>query len=140
MVEQIQFPADTPLNLTCGNSGPKPGVVFTHAASGAISQYGRLMHINVGTWPDRGARPKMTKETASALVDLFVSTSSANAVLQLVRRVIKTCNSKLKGQKTYKKTIPGKYTAEHGETQPKQCLRLYDERSEEFSCNSLYGV
>lgn len=23
-----QFPADTPINLTCGNSGPKPGVVF----------------------------------------------------------------------------------------------------------------
>ena len=47
-----QFPEDTPLNLTCGNSGPKPGVVFVHAASGAISQYGRLVHINVGTWPD----------------------------------------------------------------------------------------
>ncbi len=64
-----QFPADTPLNLTCGNSGPKPGVVFTHAASGAISQYGRLVHINVGTWPDRGARPKMTKDTATQLID-----------------------------------------------------------------------
>ena len=64
-----QFPADTPVNLTCGNSGPKPGVVFTHAASGAISQYGRLIHTNVGTWPDRGARPKMTKETASCLID-----------------------------------------------------------------------
>jgi L-fucose isomerase len=22
-----QFPADTPINITCGNSGPKPGVV-----------------------------------------------------------------------------------------------------------------
>ena len=64
-----QFPDDTPLNLTCGNSGPKPGVVFTHAASGALSQYGRLVHINVGTWPDTGASPEMTESTAEALVD-----------------------------------------------------------------------
>ncbi len=64
-----QFPEDTPLNLTCGNSGPKPGVVFVHAASGAISQYGRLVHINVGTWPDEGLEPEMTDETADDLVD-----------------------------------------------------------------------
>lgn len=64
-----QFPNETPLNLTCGNSGPKPGVVFTHAASGAISQYGRLIHINVGTWPDTGMKPQMTENTAEALVD-----------------------------------------------------------------------
>ncbi len=64
-----QFPDDTPINLTCGNSGPKPGVVFTHAASGAISQYGRLIHINVGTWPDTGLNPQMTASTAEALVD-----------------------------------------------------------------------
>jgi len=64
-----QFPEDTPINLTCGNSGPKPGVVFTHAASGAISQYGKLIHINVGTWPDTGLNPKMTRHTAEALVD-----------------------------------------------------------------------
>ena len=64
-----QFPSDTPLNLTCGNSGPKPGVVFTHAAGGAISQYGRLVHINVGTWPDTGRHPKMTPSTADALVE-----------------------------------------------------------------------
>ena len=64
-----QFPEDTPINLTCGNSGPKPGVVFTHAANGAISQYGRLVHINVGTWPDTGERPEMTESTARALVD-----------------------------------------------------------------------
>ncbi|MGI5819478.1 MAG: hypothetical protein ACOX9R_15420 [Armatimonadota bacterium] len=64
-----QFPEDTPLNLTCGNSGPKPGVVFVHAASGAISQYGRLVHINVGTWPDEGMEPVMTDETADDLVD-----------------------------------------------------------------------
>jgi len=64
-----QFPADTPVNLTCGNSGPKPGVVFTHAASGAISQYGRLVHINVGNWPDTGLEPVMSEATAAALVD-----------------------------------------------------------------------
>ncbi len=64
-----QFPADTALNLTCGNSGPKPGVVFTHAAHGAISQYGRMVHINVGTWPDTGERPEMTDSTARALLN-----------------------------------------------------------------------
>lgn len=64
-----QFPKDTPINLTCGNSGPKPGVVFTHAASGAITQYGRLVHINVGTWPDVGLHPRMTRPTAQHLID-----------------------------------------------------------------------
>jgi len=64
-----QFPKDTPLNLTCGNTGPKPGVVFVHAASGAVSQYGKLVHINVGTWPDTGQNPVMTDATADALVD-----------------------------------------------------------------------
>jgi len=63
------FPDDIPFNLTCGNSGPRPGVVFTHAAQGAISQYGKLVHINVGTWPDTGEKPKMTDSTAAALVD-----------------------------------------------------------------------
>jgi L-fucose/D-arabinose isomerase len=64
-----QFPKDTPINLTCGNSGPRPGVVFVHAANGAISQYGRLVHINVGTWPDTGLNPVMTQGTADALID-----------------------------------------------------------------------
>ncbi|MEK6646874.1 MAG: hypothetical protein AABY84_09410 [Candidatus Firestonebacteria bacterium] len=64
-----QFPTDTPVNLTCGNSGPKPGVVFTHAASGAISQYGKLIHINVGTWADTGLKPEMTENTKLALID-----------------------------------------------------------------------
>jgi len=63
------FPQDTPINLTCGNAGPRPGVVFTHAASGAISQYGKLVHINVGNWPDTGERPEMTEATAHALLD-----------------------------------------------------------------------
>lgn len=64
-----QFPSDTPINFTCGNSGPKPGVVFAHAVNGALAQYGRLSHLNVGTWPDTGANPKMTDSTADALVD-----------------------------------------------------------------------
>jgi L-fucose isomerase len=63
------FPKETPLNLTCGNSGPKPGVVFTHAASGALSQYGCLVHINVGNWPDTGQQPQMSAATKTALID-----------------------------------------------------------------------
>ncbi len=63
------FPKDMPLNVTCGNSGPKPGVVYAHAICGAVSQQGRLVHLNVGTWPDTGASPKMTATTAEALVD-----------------------------------------------------------------------
>ena len=64
-----QFPTDTPINFTCGNSGPKPGVVFAHAVNGALAQYGRLSHLNVGTWPDTGLNPEMTEGTAQALVD-----------------------------------------------------------------------
>ncbi len=64
-----QFPADTPINFTCGNSGPKPGVVFAHAVNGALMQYGKLAHLNVGTWPDTGMNPVMTESTAQALVD-----------------------------------------------------------------------
>jgi len=63
------FPADTPLLLACGNSAPKPGVVFTHAANGALAQSGRLSHIVVGTWPDRSDRPRMTAATAEAIAD-----------------------------------------------------------------------
>jgi len=64
-----QLPADTPLNITCGNSGPKPGVVFAHAVNGALAQSGRLTALNVGTWPDRGDAPSMTPPTAAALAD-----------------------------------------------------------------------
>ncbi|HOL68130.1 MAG TPA: hypothetical protein PKX93_11800, partial [bacterium] len=64
-----QFPETTPINLTCGNSGPKPGVVYTQACSGAIAQYGRLMHINVGNWPDTGEEPPMSQATAESLID-----------------------------------------------------------------------
>ncbi|OGV55255.1 MAG: hypothetical protein A2017_09515 [Lentisphaerae bacterium GWF2_44_16] len=64
-----QFPSDTPINITCGNSGPKPGVVFAHALNGALAQYGRLAHLNVGTWPDTGANPQMTDATENALVE-----------------------------------------------------------------------
>ncbi|GAI72462.1 unnamed protein product, partial [marine sediment metagenome] len=64
-----QFDANTPINITCGNSGPKPGVVYAHALNGAISQYGRMVTLNVGTWPDTGMDPKMTEQTAKNLID-----------------------------------------------------------------------
>jgi len=63
------FPADTPINLTCGNCAPKPGVVYTHALSGALSQSGRLVHIHVGNWPDAGQRPEMDAGTLAGLID-----------------------------------------------------------------------
>jgi len=64
-----QFPKDTPINFTCGNSGPRPGVVFAHAINGALAQSGTLSHLNVGTWPDTGLHPQMTAGTAHALAD-----------------------------------------------------------------------
>ena len=64
-----QLPAVTPVNITCGNSGPKPGVVYAHAANGALAQSGRLVALNVGTWPDTSMRPKMTDTTGEALID-----------------------------------------------------------------------
>jgi L-fucose isomerase len=64
-----QLPSDLPVNITCGNSGPKPGVVFAHAVNGALAQTGRLAALNVGTWPDTGQKPKMTDGTAKALID-----------------------------------------------------------------------
>jgi len=63
------FPADVPVNITCGNSGPKPGVVYAHAVNGALAQSGRLAALNVGTWPDTGQKPEMTDATAEALID-----------------------------------------------------------------------
>ncbi len=64
-----QMPAETPVNITCGNSGPKPGVVYAHAVNGALAQSGRLVALNVGTWPDTGQSPRMTAATARALID-----------------------------------------------------------------------
>jgi L-fucose isomerase len=64
-----QFPSNTPINITCGNSGPKPGVVYAHALNGALAQYGRMAALNVGTWPDTGSNPRMTDQTAKNLID-----------------------------------------------------------------------
>ena len=64
-----QFPDDTPINLTCGNSASKPGVVYTHAVSGALAQYGRLLHINVGKWDDSGIDPVISESTIVSLID-----------------------------------------------------------------------
>lgn len=75
-----QFPKETPLNITCGNSGPKPGVVYAHALAGAISQYGRLVHLNVGNWPDSGQNPQMSEATATALIDWCYAAVTAVAL------------------------------------------------------------
>jgi L-fucose isomerase len=63
------LPPDVPVNITCGNSGPKPGVVYAHAVNGALAQSGRLAHLNVGTWPDTGTSPQPTESTVAALLD-----------------------------------------------------------------------
>ncbi len=81
-----QFPSDTPINITCGNSGPKPGVVYAHALNGAISQYGRMVTLNVGTWPDTGENPIMTEQTAKNLIDWCYA--AVTAVALRGRRVV----------------------------------------------------
>lgn len=81
-----QFPSNTPINITCGNSGPKPGVVYAHALNGAISQYGRMVALNVGTWPDTGMDPKMTSQTAKSLIDWCYA--AVTAVALRGRRVV----------------------------------------------------
>jgi L-fucose isomerase len=63
------FPKNTPLNITCGNSAPKPGVVFAHAVNGAFAQQGKLTHLNVGSWNDSGMDPEITEETLQSLVE-----------------------------------------------------------------------
>ncbi len=63
------FPKGTPLNFTTGNSAPRPGLVFTHATAGAITQYGGMVHIYVGDWPDNGMNPEMDTGTREALID-----------------------------------------------------------------------
>jgi len=63
------FPENMPVNITCGNSAPKPGVVFAHAANGALAQTGRLAHLNVGSWPDHGDNPEPSGETIRDLVN-----------------------------------------------------------------------
>lgn len=74
------FPKRTPINFTCGNSGPKPGVVFAHATNGAVSQSGIISHLNIGSWPDTGQNPVMTKETADALIDWAYAAATYQAM------------------------------------------------------------
>jgi len=81
-----QFPRETPINITCGNSGPKPGVVYAHALNGAISQYGRMVALNVGNWPDTGMNPQMTEQTAKNLIDWCYA--AVTAVALRGRRVV----------------------------------------------------
>lgn len=70
------FPKDIPINFTTGNSATRPGVVYTHATSGAIAQYGKLTHVNIGKWPDAGQNPKMSPATLEALVDWCFAAST----------------------------------------------------------------
>jgi len=63
------FPENMPVNITCGNSAPKPGVVFAHAVNGALAQSGRLVHLIVGQWPDEGSDPLPSPATEKALID-----------------------------------------------------------------------
>ncbi|MEI8197028.1 MAG: hypothetical protein WCI73_14105, partial [Phycisphaerae bacterium] len=58
-----------PVNITCGNSGPKPGVVYAHAVNGALAQSGRLTHLNVGSWADTGLNPEPSASTVKDLTD-----------------------------------------------------------------------
>ncbi|MHC4664763.1 MAG: hypothetical protein ACYS9T_02245 [Planctomycetota bacterium] len=81
-----QFPPNTPLNITCGNSGPRPGVVYAHATAGALAQYGRMVSLNVGTWPDTGLNPQMTAQTAKNLIDWCYA--AVTAVVLRGRRVL----------------------------------------------------
>jgi len=54
-----QFPANTPINITCGNSGPRPGVVYAHALNGRPwPSTAGWPTLNVGTWPDTGLTPR----------------------------------------------------------------------------------
>ncbi len=72
------FPKETPLNITCGNSAPKPGVVYAHAVNGAFAQQGRLTHLNVGQWDDTGMDPAISNETLQSLLDwTFAATTYA---------------------------------------------------------------
>lgn len=64
-----QFPRETPLNLTCGNTGPRPGVVYAHATIGALAQTGRLAALNVGNWADTGMEPAIAPATIKNLID-----------------------------------------------------------------------
>ncbi|MBN2263169.1 MAG: hypothetical protein JW735_09655 [Prolixibacteraceae bacterium] len=63
------FPKNTPLNITCGNSAPKPGVVFAHAVNGAFAQQGILTHLNIGTWSDNGLKPEISDTTIQNLIE-----------------------------------------------------------------------
>jgi L-fucose isomerase len=75
-----QLGPDMPVNITCGNCAPKPGVVYAHALNGALAQSGRLATLNVGNWPDSGQNPKMTPATAEALIDWCYAAMTAQAL------------------------------------------------------------
>jgi len=69
MALRSQFSKETSMNITCGNSGPKPGVVFAQACSGMCAQTGVQVTTNIGSWPDFGENPCITAETTEALIN-----------------------------------------------------------------------
>jgi len=81
-----QFPPDTPINITSGNSGPRPGVVYAHATAGAMAQYGKMACLNIGKWPDTGINPQMSGQTAKNLIDWCYA--AVTAVALRGRRVV----------------------------------------------------
>lgn len=103
-----QFPGDTPINFTCGNSGPKPGVVFAHAVNGALAQSGRLSHLNVGNWPDTGLEPRMSQPTADALVDWAFAAVATQALKG--RRVVVFGHDSMGMETAFAHVIPTRNT------------------------------
>jgi L-fucose isomerase len=55
-------------------------VVYAHALNGAISQYGRMVALNIGNWPDTGMNPVMSKQTAKNLIDWCYAAVAAVAL------------------------------------------------------------
>lgn len=103
-----QFPGDTPINFTCGNSGPKPGVVFAHAVNGAFAQSGRLSHLNVGNWADTGLEPRMSQPTADALVDWAFAAVATQALKG--RRVVVFGHDSMGMETAFAHVIPTRNT------------------------------
>jgi L-fucose/D-arabinose isomerase len=102
------FPSNMPVNITCGNSGPRPGVVYAHAVNGALAQSGRLSALNVGTWPDTGENPQMTESTAKALADWCYGAVAAGALRG--RRVVVLGHDSMGMETALAHIIPTRHT------------------------------
>jgi L-fucose isomerase len=72
------LPDGIPVILVCGNSGPKPGVVFAHAMNGSLAEKEINSTLIVGSWPDTGLKPTMSEETEELLTDaLYAAVTKA---------------------------------------------------------------